>query len=745
MLTLIFLYHGLLVILAQLIIFRELSALFYGSELFLGTFLSSWLFWVGAGSLLIRRLVRQGQPPAKYFSHGFLVISVSLPLVILSIRLGKSIFGFGQFIGPVATILFTFTVMSFLCFVIGAQFSLACAVVSDKIKKGAALSKVYLCEALGAVIGGMLFTYVLIGSVPTFIIALIMSLGCILVYGILMFSTRPFGPRSNNISALGGSRRINLLKSISLIVAALVILSVDLGIEPIVNRIQWKRYQFVQQREARNATLSLVKMGSITNVFVDGMLSASFPDTENYESQTHWPLLATEEPGQILIMGDSSLGMLKEALKHDPGSVDYVVLDNSFLDLARPYLADKDISALEDPRINIHYSDPRIFVKNKEHEYDAVMMNIQEVSNLKLNRFYTQEFFTQIRSILKPRGILALSIASSENYLSSQTRMFNASVYHTLKSVFLTVEAIPGDSIMFLCGASAIDIQKETILERFSNRRISNRYVIPSHIEYKLATGRRIELKKLLEETPGVEINKDFKPTTYYYFTRSWLNKFTSPFGYLMGCLLIGSILFAIFSKRRSLIFLAWRMECVIIFILGFMGILLELILLLGFQIISGYVYWQIGMLFASFMSGLFLGSVLGSQFQYNSRQRHFNVLVMLSLTIIGLSICTGYFLPRLIDLSTVHSISIFLALMVVIGITVGASFVIAGFLIRENKIMVKSGSLYAADMWGAASGAILTTNFIIPVFGLLGALNFSAIMGSIGLVLFLVLSKDAR
>ncbi|MDP3788991.1 MAG: hypothetical protein Q8R48_01135, partial [Candidatus Omnitrophota bacterium] len=477
------------------------------------------------------------------------------------------------------------------------------------------------------------------------------------------------------------------------------------------------------------------------NVFVDGMISASFPNPESYEPLAHWPLLAAAKPGRILIMGDFSLGALKEALKHGPESVDYVVLDSSFLGLVKPYLEVADIAALNDPRIRIHYSDARIFIKKKQDKYDAVIINIQEVHNLKLNRFFTREFYAQIRSILKPGGILALSIASSENYLSAQTRMFNASVYRTLGSVFQTVEVIPGDSITLLASPRAIDMRKETMLERFKSRRISNRYVIPSHIEYKLEIDRRAELKKILDETPGVEINKDFKPTTYYYYANFWLNKFASPLGYLMGGGLGIGIVLIIFNKRRSLIFLARRKEHILIFVLGLSGILLELILLLGFQVISGYVYWQMGILFASFMLGLFLGAALGVRFKHYSQERHSIILVILSLTIIGLSICTGYFLPRLIDLSTIQTILIFLALLTIVGAVVGGAFVIAGFLISARDVMVKAGSLYAADLWGAALGALLSTNIIVPFFGLLGALNFSAIAGSIGLAIFLILS----
>ncbi|MCX5716335.1 MAG: hypothetical protein NTV07_05730 [Candidatus Omnitrophica bacterium] len=715
--NLIFLYYGLLAILAQLVAFRELSVLFYGNELFLGTFLSSWLFWTGAGSLFVRRLLKKERPSAVYFSYGFLAIAVLLPAMILLIRAGKGAFAFGEFIGPLGTVLYTFSVMSVLCFIIGGQFSLACAAAS-------ALGRVYLYEALGAVIGGVAFTYMLIGAVPTFIIALALSLGCILA----------------SLGVLNKRSASNIL----LAAAALAVLSVNFMIEPAINKIEWNKYRFIRQKEARNATLSLVNMGSIKNVFVDGILSASFPEPENYEPVAHWPLLAAAGCGRILVVGDTSLGVLNEALKYSPERIDYVVSDNSFIDLVRPYLEGGDISALKDPAVRIHYTDPRIFVGNAENKYDVVIINIREVPNLKTNRFYTKEFYSRIRSILKPDGILSLGIASSENYLSPQTRMFNASVYRTLKSVFKSVEAIPGDTIMLLSGPSEIDIRKETILRRFDEKGLSNHYMILSYIGYKLEPGRRAELKKLLEDTPGIKINTDFRPTTCYYFADFWLNKFASPFGYLAAVVLLIAVAFIIFNKRGSLPILSGRKEPILIFVLGFTGMLLELILLLGYQVISGYVYWQMGALFASFMSGLFLGAFFGNRLKHGSRQRHFIFLVALSLFMAGLSMCAVYLLPHLIYLPAARNMLIFTALLAVIGAIVGAAFVIAGFLVRQGQIMAKAGSLYAADLWGAALGAILSTNFIVPLFGILGALILSAAIVSAGLIVFLILSRKA-
>lgn len=718
--ALIFIFYGLLGITAQLVIFRELLALFYGSELFLGTFLSSWLFWTGLGSLSAKRLLKDGKLSERYFSYSFLALSVILPLEILLIRLSKNIFSFGEFIGPVAMVFYTFAVMSFLCFSLGAQFSAGCLIASNNAKFESALGKVYLFETLGFVIGGVVFTYLLIGYVPTFVIALLLSLGCVTV---------SFCTVDRKVSG----------RSMVLIAAVLFVLCVNFSIEPLVNKFQWKRYEFIKQKETRNATLSLVEMGSIKNVFSDGVIQASFPNPESYESVAHWPLLATPVVGRILVLGDWSLGALKEVLKHSPASIDYVVLDNSFIELVKPYLAKEDILALTDKRVNIRYGDMRLFIAKQKSKYDAVIINIQEVTNLKVNRFFTREFYLYVKSILEPNGILAVTAASSENYLSIQTRMFNASVYKTLKAVFENnIEIVPADNITFFCGLAKIDMSLDTILARFNKRKISNKYFIPSYIEHKLDVNRRVELKRILEETFVAQINMDFKPVAYYYFANFWLNKFTSPLEYFFGFSLLVIMVVLILRKRGSLADFIRQKELVVIFTIGFCGILLEMILLLGFQILSGYVYWQMGILFASFMLGAFLGAYMGNHCKQLSMQRKRLFLMGACFLIIILSVCMRYLLLYFTYTHVWQNLIIVFALLVFIGVITGASFVIAGLLITEENIMLKAGSLYAADLWGAALAAFLSTNFVIPMLGIIGALNFCAIIGIVGLSVFL-------
>jgi len=328
------------------LVFRELSGLFYGNELFLGTFLSSWFFWVGCGSLLARRLKKN---TGQYFTYFFLLLAVLLPIEILLIRAFQGFFEFGHLIGPIKTIFFTFGLMSFLSLAIGVHFSLAC-------KKAKVLGRVYLSEVLGFVCGGVLFTYILIGNVTLLAVSLILAIFSVLCFLVL-------------------SKRMLLKKRALLLGTCLIILLASFKLAPIVEIFQWQGYKVIAQKEARNNNLSLVELGSIKNVFVNGLISASFPDPESYQPAGHWGPLASESLDNILVIGNSSLGVLKEILKHNPGGVDYAVFDNSLIDFLQPYLAEEDKLALENEKVNVYYGDERIFIRKTEKKYDVIILD----------------------------------------------------------------------------------------------------------------------------------------------------------------------------------------------------------------------------------------------------------------------------------------------------------------------------------------------------------------------------------
>jgi len=714
--NLTFIFYGFLSILSQLIIFRELSIVFYGNELFIGTALSAWLFWVGAGSVL-----------AKYFQKRintigllFILAAVFLPIEILFIRIMKSFFYFGSFIGPIPMLVATFVSLSFYCLILGVIFPSACKLSSETQNNETALRKVYSLECMGSVLGGALFTYLLIGRVFVLHIAIILGLVCAFI-GLLLLQKR--------------KGKINWLVFLPILILFAALFSFG-KLERISRQIEWKGYDLLKEEESRYAHLALAKMGSLNLFFENGLISSHFPDPAYYEEITHWPLLLSEQPKNILIAGNAASGILREVLKYNVERIDYLEQDEKIIGLLKAYLDEQDLRALSNSRVSIHNVDARFWIKSTGSLYDVVILNLPEPSNTEINRFFTREFYQELKSKLKSNGIIAFAVPSAAEYLKSDIQIFNASIYRTLKSVFGFVEFVPGDDLIFLASSSEIKLDEKLLTRRYEERGIANQYVVPGYFRHKLSLERRQYVLDKLESISPISINRDFNPVSYYYFSKLWLEKFSSP-AYFLAVLIMLGILFWFLQKiyKHRCSFLNYRYY-IFIFILGFIGMLVEMILILGFQALYGYVWWQMGMLFAAFMLGLLLGAILTRTAQSNRRSLNLLVVILIIFTLTLFML-----LPLLKSLPNIYLLGAFPALLIIVGFILGRGFPLSGYMALGNNSLEKVSSvLYASDLWGGSLSAFLSGLLIIPLLGLKGAIIFALVMQ---LLAWLVINKD--
>ncbi|GAI05194.1 unnamed protein product, partial [marine sediment metagenome] len=126
----------------------------------------------------------------------------------------------------------------------------------------------------------------------------------------------------------------------------------------------------------------------------------------------------------MLLIGGGAGEIMKEILKYPVESVDYVELDPSIISFAKKFLRDESFYRLNDPRVNVINEDGRYFVKNTENRYDVVIINLPNPYTAQINRFYTEEFFKEVRKILAEGAIVGFSVTSSENYLSKEQSLF---------------------------------------------------------------------------------------------------------------------------------------------------------------------------------------------------------------------------------------------------------------------------------------------------------------------------------
>jgi spermidine synthase len=174
-----------------------------------------------------------------------------------------------------------------------------------------------------------------------------------------------------------------------------------------------------------------------------------------------------------------------------------------------------------------------------------------------------------------------------------------------------------------------------------------------------------------------------------------WMNQFRVRYGVWLAVLVLG---FAAYLVRIRAVSFA-------IFASGFAASALEVVLLLGFQILAGSVYRQLGVIVTVFMTGLAVGAWLANRYRLS--------LSMLATGIAVVAVALPFALMRLgsAPLAGVTALTFVVALLVGMGFpsaTRGETGDAAGTAAR----------LYAADFVGASLGALVASTLLIPLLG---------------------------
>ena len=165
---------------------------------------------------------------------------------------------------------------------------------------------------------------------------------------------------------------------------------------------------------------------------------------------------------------------------------------------------------------------------------------------------------------------------------------------------------------------------------------------------------------------------------------------------------------------------------------MGFTTIVVEIIVIISFQTLYGYLYRRIALLLTSFMIGLFLGSLRGKK-----RKRidfahllfiQFGFLLLLLIFHISLKIQP----PELF----------FFILLLLLGFLGGDLFVVSNHLFLKEKKNYGLG--YGLDLLGSFVGALAASSFLIPLVGLPVLLRYLFLLNSFCLIfLFAGLKKS--
>ena len=725
---------------AQVVLMRELLVVFYGNELALGVMLANWLLWTALGSSLLGLWARRTRNPRKFLAGLETLVAFALPLTLLAVRGSKVFFQSvpGEILGPEPMFLTSFTTLSAFCVISGGLFAAGSRLFRDLTgaTTAAATGAVYLLEAAGSGLGGVLAGLALVRLLTPFEIAALLGVLNLLAACVLL-------------SHAGGKHRLLAASFVAL--AGLVGVG-SCALEPLSLRMLWRGYHLVATRNSLYGSLAVVGTDASRSLFENGLIVMTVPDPAAAEEAVHYALLEHPAPQRLLLIGGGVNGSVAEALMHPSLTrVDYVELDPMIFDLAAQYFPEAWEKIRSDPRVEVHALDGRHFLKSTTDSFDVIIVNLPDPHNAQLNRFYTEEFFREAAAKLRPGGIISFQVTSSENFISAELADFLRCLHHTLRAVFPEVAAIPGETVHFFAAGKAgtLVTDPQELVRRLRERRLHTEYVREYFLPFRMSPDRMLDLELQIAPRPDTPVNHDFAPVAYYFDVALWSSRFhrTSGrwietlagvrFGRLLGAtvLALAALLPCLWlwpaGREEKSVARARRAAAFAVAAMGFTELGLEILLLLGFQALYGYVYHELTLLVALFMVGMAAGAYLALRRTPGPGASHpgkeLRLLAGLQITAAVSPLVLYGLLVELGHVSSaggqrIASQMLFPLLALMAGWLGGFQFLLAGrvYFAGAGPREGSPGVLYGLDLAGACLGALALSALLIPVYGFL-------------------------
>jgi len=670
---------GAAAVIAQTVLIREGLSLFGGYELISGILLSFWLVWAGIGSFFFSRLHIRSSPTTVY-AVLLTVLSVCLVLSLTVSRFTLRIFAlpFGEVIPLHMIIVITMITLAPTCTVFGMLFPAASRIIDPE--------KVYLLEGIGAFVGGIAASFVFINIMP------------------------PFGIILSMIIVLLACTSLITTKKLLVVPALLCLLFFQIPrIEWVLREQQLGGQELVGLEESRFGVIAVTRMQDQLNFYTNGVFDFSYPDPYSSEEAVHYPLLLHPRPRTVLLIGGGAGHCIEQIQKHPSvEDITYVELDPRLLTVAEEFIGGGGRSE----NLHIVFGDARYFVKTTGDSFDVIILNLPDPVNAQLNRFYTQEFFGEVKTILHRDGIFSLRISAPSDIISPLFGQFLNTIDRSLRTSFSSILHLPAARTTFIASDQerSMDPVPVVLARAVHDRDLDLEYVNEYYFSFDFTSERLQYLEQQIASASGI-LNTDVKPACYYFTMMLWGGIVSEGVRDLFSRLfMLPPLLFLIplacvffFFRRRSMIYLS-------VFTIGASEIATEILLIVLFQIFYGYLYGWIGAIIACYMLGLACGTV----FYLRSPLIRGQYVRILSHVETAMALYCAFIIAVLLLKMPGAGIVIFL-LIFCGGFLGGLHFPLSVKIMRRRN----AGMVYGIDLIGSSLGALITSIIFIPILGL--------------------------
>ncbi len=748
----VYISMGVTIAAVQGLLIRLLLVSFAGNELSIGLILGNWMLAEALGSNAAGRFARRLRDTFDSLLILQVGFAIVLPLVVAACYLVRRLAGVapGEALDLWSIVWTSLLLLAPLSAIHGAMFSVgAAAFGANSQGQKALIGRLYACEAVGAMGGGIVVTFVLIPHFKPTQTALL--LGLFGLFSALLVVSRTHFHRRAWMAIVGLASTFYLY---------LLLSPRALAWHEFLVQFRWGGvYNIVHEQDSPYGNIAVTQLLGQYTFLLNGtpMLTTPLPDVATVEETVHLPLLFHPNPGRVLVIGGGLGGVASELLKYTIESIDYAELDPLLIETVRAFPTELTQAELQDERLRVYSVDGRLLLNRLRQQgtpagkYDVVLVNLPYPSTLELNRFYTEDLLRLIRQVLDSNGLAVFTLPGSLTYMGAGMRDLNLMLRSALQAVFANVRPIPGETVFWLASPSLPldDAAPEQLIDVWRQRALPTLFITTDYLRVRFDRQRLSWFYNALDTPRQVLRNQDLRPAGVLYGLAYWSEMF-APNTYRLltrlsritpwqWCLLpiLGSLALWLARGPRSV-----RRHIAVPLVVatsGFSGMVCDLMVVFVFQIMYGYVYQYIGLIIAAFMAGLSLGGLLTTRRPSGVRNPRL-VLVVSEIALVVFWVALPSLLAALtLDRAAPLVIPMLLLVNVVGGALVGWQFPLSSqlHLAARGAVSQTAGVLYGADLVGAFFGGIAVGVALLPALGTAGTCLFVVVLKLCSLALF--------
>ncbi len=712
--------YGLFTIAAQALLFREFLTAFEGNDISVGLFFASWLFWIGAGAVIAYRPSKITDRLLENIDLLFLAYIPAFVLELILIIQARQIAGVSSYaLLSIRTMVFLSLLTNApVSIITGIFFPLACRWIErDSLLP---VSNVYILEAAGSFLGGIGTTVLLgfgINSITIFfLLAFIISLAVSIVV------------RTKSKTKL----------VFSSLIAVFILLCLSAGVDKHLNRhIQIVKWTKLLPAEALTGSFQTAQAeylyGTYRGQWVvvsQGSTCEALPDKAGNGRIAATVLSQKPDAKKILVVG-SGLGLCYEfLLLPQIEQVTWTHSDNQYAQKADSFLPAQ--FKISDSRLSCPAGDIRSQLGGLKKFYDIVIVSLPTATSSVLNRYFTIEFYQQLKNSMSADGIIAVRVTGGENIMGTELLDLGASTKRTLEKIFSHLVLTPGDDTWFIASDSENITNTPSVLQaRFAKIKNAEAVFTPSALLSVYLPDRAAAAMEGYDSSdlPQVLlINTDPRPLASLYSLLLASKQSGAPITRIVKLLTLAGIrvfLIPVFVFVILRLFYIARTQnqnyassfdsSFLVFSAGWLGIGTVIVLMYLYQTIFGSLYLHIGVISSLFMIGLTAGASLLRYLPGRLHQKLFMAILVHAILLITVS-----HLP--VDFRTHWS---FATVFFLCGLCSGTYFPIAAGQLAESGFETgfAGAKLETADHIGASIGSLATGLALVPMLGTKGAI----------------------